>query len=49
MTNIPPLEPREGEHVLDTIGRYIAENMTDEMRSDLTESFTLMVSLDTKK
>ena len=49
MTNIPPLEPREGEDILDTIGRYIAENETDQMRRDRTEAFILMTSLDTEK
>jgi len=47
MTYIPHLEPREGEDLLDTIGRYIAENMTNQMRRDLTDAFILMTSLDT--
>jgi len=46
MTHIPPLEPREGEDLLDAIGRYIAENMTTKMRRDLTDAFILMTSLD---
>ena len=49
MADFSPLERREGEHILDTIGRYIADYMTNHQIHDLRDAFMLLTSLDVAK